>query len=574
MNADRLVGLYERIADAPDAVDRLRQLILTLAVRGKLVSQDGNDEPASALLKRIAAEKARLTKAGNIGRGKPLPPLPRSGLPFDIPYGWTWVRLGELSKFVTSGSRDWAEHYSQQGAIFVRMGNLSKGHYRLRLDNIQRVSPPPDGEGTRTRLEAGDILISITGDVGMLGLIPEDFGEAYINQHTAVVRPMPEMKGRFLAELFRSPFAQDQFNEPQRGIKNSFRLTDITQFIVPLPPLAEQKRIVAKLDELMALCDQLEKSRTAREQTRNHLTAASLARLNDPDPETFHADARFALGALPSMTARPDQIKQLRQTILNLAVRGKLVRQDPNDEPASELLKRIGREICNAKLGDDKGDPLPFDIPKGWEWTKLGLLVTHSDAGWSPKTENHPRSGDRWGVLKVSAVSWNKFREWENKQLLSGTKPRLQAKVSKGDFLISRANTSDLIARAVIVDEEPVNLMMSDKIVRLHLSANIDHHYVWIVNNYANFAREYYVHHASGVSPSMKNVSRDVILNLACPLPPLAEQRRIVAKVRELMVLCERLEAALTAGVEARGRLLNGLLHETLQPASTALEAA
>jgi len=92
----------------------------------------------------------------------------------------------------------------------------------------------------------------------MLGLIPEDFGEAYINQHTAMVRPMPEMKGRYLAELFRSPFAQDQFNEPQRGIKNSFRLTDVTQFVVPLPPLAEQRRIVAKVDELMTLCDQLD----------------------------------------------------------------------------------------------------------------------------------------------------------------------------------------------------------------------------------------------------------------------------------------------------------------------------
>ena len=92
----------------------------------------------------------------------------------------------------------------------------------------------------------------------MLGLIPEGFGEAYINQHTAMVRPMPEIKGRFLAELFRSPFAQEQFNKPQRGIKNSFRLTDVIHFVVPLPPLAEQHRIVAKIDELMALCDRLE----------------------------------------------------------------------------------------------------------------------------------------------------------------------------------------------------------------------------------------------------------------------------------------------------------------------------
>ena len=277
MNAERLLALYERVAEAPDAITRLRRFILDLAVRGKLVPQDPQDEPASELLKRIAKEKLRLVKAGEITRDKPLPQLTDANRVFELPSGWNWARLGDLSKMVTSGSRDWAKHYSNEGAIFVRMGNLSKDHYRLRLDHIQRVKAPSDGEGTRTRLESGDILISITGDVGMLGLIPEGFGEAYINQHTAMVRPIAEMKGRYLAELFRSPFAQRQFNEPQRGIKNSFRLTDVTQSVVPLPPLAEQHRIVAKVDELMALCDRLEASLTTSNQTRTRLLEATLA---------------------------------------------------------------------------------------------------------------------------------------------------------------------------------------------------------------------------------------------------------------------------------------------------------
>ena len=261
----------------PDQIKRLRQTILNLAVRGKLVPQDPNDEPAAELLKRIAKEKARLVKAGEITRDKPLPPLSEADATFELPRGWEWVRLGHLSQMVTSGSRDWAKHYANEGAIFVRMGNLSKDHYRLRLDHIQHVKPPADGEGTRTRLATGDILISITGEVGMLGLIPEGFGEAYINQHTAMVRPIAEMTGRYLPELFRSPFAQAQFNEPQRGIKNSFRLTDITQFVVPLPPLDEQHRIVAKVDALMALCDRLEASLTATAATRRRLLDALLA---------------------------------------------------------------------------------------------------------------------------------------------------------------------------------------------------------------------------------------------------------------------------------------------------------
>ncbi|MBO8084840.1 MAG: restriction endonuclease subunit S [Marichromatium sp.] len=259
-----------------DQIKQLRQTILNLAVRGKLVPQDPADEPAAELLERIASAKSFLAGIRGIRRVKALPPITDVETRFDLPDGWAWARLGNLSQFVTSGSRDWAQYYSNEGAIFVRMGNLSKENYRLRLDHVQRVTPPADGEGTRTRLEAGDILISITGDVGMLGLVPEGFGEAYINQHTAMVRPMPEMRGLYLPELFRSPFAQDQFKAPQRGLKNSFRLTDVNQFVVPLPPLAEQHRIVAKVDELMALCDRLEASLATADNSRRRLLDALL----------------------------------------------------------------------------------------------------------------------------------------------------------------------------------------------------------------------------------------------------------------------------------------------------------
>jgi type I restriction enzyme, S subunit len=162
------------------------------------------------------------------------------------------------------------------------MGNLSRGSYKLRLNSIQRVKPPHDTEGERTRLEAGDVLISITGEVGLLGLIPPNFGEAYINQPTCVIRPMTELQHRFIPELFRSPFAQDQFNAPRRGIKNSFRLTDVTEFLVPLPPVAEQHRIVAKVDELMALCDRLEASLSTGEDARRRLLDALLAKALEP----------------------------------------------------------------------------------------------------------------------------------------------------------------------------------------------------------------------------------------------------------------------------------------------------
>jgi type I restriction enzyme S subunit len=281
-HANFYINHLPSLTSRPDQIKQLPETILNLAVRGKLVPQDPNDESASDLLKRILTEKAQLMKKGEIRKQKTLPLIDKSTAPFNLPNGWCWTRLGSLSRLVTSGSRDWAKFYSNDGAIFVRMGNLSRDSYQLRLGSIQRVKPPADSEGARTRLEEGDILISITGEVGLLGLIPRNFGESYINQHTCLVRPMECLRNRYLPELFRSPFAQNQFDEPQRGLKNSLRLTYVTQFLVPLHSLAEQLRIVAKVDELMALCDRLEAAQAERESRRDRLAAVSLHRLNQP----------------------------------------------------------------------------------------------------------------------------------------------------------------------------------------------------------------------------------------------------------------------------------------------------
>jgi len=243
-------------------VKGLREVILQMAVMGKVVPQDVNDETASNLLEKVSADKQKLVKSGEIKKVKLLPLIRNDEKPFVLPTGWKWCRVWDVAKLITSGSRGWAKYYSNKGAIFVTMGNLSKDNYKLRLDTIKYVSVPDTGEGLRTKLEENDLLISITGDVGNLGLIPKDFGEAYINQHTCLLRFMPLCQSRYFAEVMRSPCATHQFNAPQRGIKNSFRLGDVGEMLIPVPPLEEQKRIVAKVDELMILCDQLEQQLT------------------------------------------------------------------------------------------------------------------------------------------------------------------------------------------------------------------------------------------------------------------------------------------------------------------------
>ena len=165
--------------------------------------------------------------------------------------------MGFLTELITSGSRDWAKYYSETGDIFLRMGNLSRNSFNLRLDKIQRVTLPKNAEGTRTSLHAGDLLFSITGEVGTLVLIPDNFGTAYINQHTAMIRFLLCERNRYIPYLLLSDYAQKFYNGNQHGIKNSFRLDSIALLPVPLPPMAEQKRIVEKLEQMLPLCERL-----------------------------------------------------------------------------------------------------------------------------------------------------------------------------------------------------------------------------------------------------------------------------------------------------------------------------
>lgn len=268
---NRIADHFDTLFTTEQSIDQFKQTILQLAVMGKLVPQDPSDEPASVLLEKVTAEKQRLIKAKEIQQARKLPAINADAMPFRLPTKWQWAHVWDVAKVITSGSRDWAKYYSDNGAIFVTMGNLSRGDYKLRLDSIRYVSPPEDGEGSRTLLEANDLLISITGDVGNLGLIPDDFGEAYINQHTCLLRFMPYCQNRYFPELLRSPWAKYQFDAPQRGVKNSFRLSDVGEMIIPIPPLAEQHRIVAKVNELIALCDALKARLAAAQTTQIHL---------------------------------------------------------------------------------------------------------------------------------------------------------------------------------------------------------------------------------------------------------------------------------------------------------------
>jgi len=275
------------------------------------------------------------------------------------------------------------------------------------------------------------------------------------------------------------------------------------------------------------------------------------------------------LSNLNLLATAPGGVARLRELILTLAVQGKLVAQDPGDEPASVLLKKIragkDRLVAAGQIKRDKplaeiaDEEKPFGLPKGWKWVRLGDLVNASEAGWSPTCIGSPRRQSQWGVLKVSAVSWGRFDASANKELPPDLSPRPEYEVKDGDFLLSRANTEELVARSVVVGKAEPKLMLSDKIIRLDVSSCMSRLFLNLCNN-ASHSRMHYASNASGTSSSMKNVSREVVLRTPVPLPPLAEQSRIVTRVEELMRLCDALEAKGQLEAAQHAQLVSTLL--------------
>jgi type I restriction enzyme S subunit len=560
------------LATAPGGVARLRELILTLAVQGKLLPQDPADEPASALLKKIRAEKDRLIADGKIKRDKPLAGISEEEQPFEVPAGWEWVRCADYFVELCTGpfgSVIHQEDYVFDGVPLINPSHMVGGRIvhdprvTLKLEDAERLSA--------YALSAGDLVLARRGEVGRYALVTErehgwlcGTGSFFVRLHKACNR-------EYLGLLFTDA----RFRQHLQGQSVGTTMTNLNQRIlldalIALPPLAEQSRIVTRVEELMRLCDALEAKGRLEAAQHAQLVTTLLAALTDSaTPEALAGHWQRLATHFDTLLDRPEAVDAMEQTLLQLAVRGLLVPQDPADEPASVLLKKIRTEkdrlIAAGQIKRDKPlepiaeDDKPFEVPAGWEWTRMGELVNASEAGWSPTCIGSPRRDGFWGVLKVSAVSWGAFDANANKELPAILSPRPEYEVKDGDFLLSRANTEELVARSVVVGKAESRLMLSDKIIRLDVSSQMNRQYLNICNN-AGHARAHYASNASGTSSSMKNVSREVVLSTPVPLPPLAEQSRIVARVEALRRLCADLRQRLAASQTAQAQLAGALV--------------
>ena len=323
---------------------------------------------------------------------------------------------------------------------------------------------------------------------------------------------------------------------------------DFSALPFPLPPLTEQHRIVAKVDQLMALCDRLEVAQAERETTRTRLATASLARLNAPDPDqaTLREHAAFALNNLVPLTTRPDQVKALRQTILNLAVRGKLVPQDPNDEPVTKLLKC--RQIAVSGVG-------PFELPTSWAWVNVGAVAK---ARLGKMLDNAKNKGTPRRYLRNINVRWFDFDLSDLLEMRFEDSELQQLRLRLSDVLICEGGEP---GRAAVWDERECDIYFQKAIHRVRFLDVVDSGYfVKALRASADDGRlaEYFT------GTGIKHFTGKALKTYLFPLPPLAEQRSIVAKVDELMGLCDRLEASLTTSDRGRVQLFGALLEKVM----------
>ncbi|MDU3818787.1 MAG: restriction endonuclease subunit S [Pantoea sp.] len=549
-------------------IKKLRELILELAVRGKLVPQDPNDEPASELLKRIAAEKAELVNQGKIKKQKPLQEISEDEKPFKLPVGWEWVRLGHICTKLTDGSHNPPK---DNGSGYPMLSSQNIQNDKIDIENPSRYVCE-DGftqENNRTSIQKDDVLLTIVGSLGRSAVVTND--TKFVLQRSVAVLTSGLLPS-YLSNYFKSVTAQLYFLENGKGTaQKGIYLGQLSQMIIPVPSFIEQERIDSRIKELMDICNQLEQQSLTSLEAHSQLVETLLATLTNSQNAKELAEnwARISQH-FDTLFTTEASIDALKQTILQLAVMGKLVPQDPNDEPASELLKRIEQEkaqlMKEGKIKKQKPLPpvsdeeKPFGLPEGWEFIRLGDLTSKMGSGSTPRggqsayvTEGIPflRSQNVWNEgLRLDDVV---YIDKNTHSKMDGTK------VFPGDILLNITGAS--LGRTLIFPDHIIEANVSQHVTIIRL----------LLGELAPFV------HLAIKSPLIQNLvwrrqvgmaieglSKKTLELFEFPVPPLLEQHRIVTKIDELFIICEQLKSRLRSAQQTQLHLADALTDAAL----------
>ena len=536
---------------------QLKNSILLMAVQGKLVPQDPNDEPASVLLERIHAEKERLIKEKKIKReknpsvifkGADNTPYEKIGdevrsladlAPFEIPSSWEWCRVGDLFSNMSglAYKKDALAIKADKMVRVLRGGNIGEEQFYFKGDDVFISSELVKPELYLRKNYMITPAVSSLDHIGKIALIDKDYSDTVVGGFVLML--IPHFNDDVVSEYLLYAFAAKHHRDNCRNITHKsgqafYNLSreQMMDLPVPIPPREEMGRIIAMLKRVLPRVADYAVVDTA------------LQNLNGSFPEA------------------------LKKSILQEAVQGKLVPQDPSDEPAEALLERIRVEkqrlIKEGKIKKDKhesvifrrdnshyekrgskeeniNDIIPFELPDSWEWIRLSAILTSTDAGKSPQCENRPRTIGEWGVIKTTAIQDGYFLAEENKVLPLDFNLQESMVVHHGDLLITRAGPRNRTGVICVVDGEPENLILSDKTVRLsYLRIFVNPHYV--MTALSSPAMQYFVVDAmTGMASSQVNISQEKMKTFLLPLPPLNEQQRIVDEVSKIFGRIDKL---------------------------------
>ena len=545
---------FDLFADAPDAVAKIRELVLELAVQGRLTCALPSDGTVPSV---IEFREHAAALANSLGLRSPKESVEEAEPPFDVPSHWRWMALADIGAAQTGTTPSKADHDAFNGDIpFIKPSDILPNTIDYSHESLTR-----HGAESGSRLApSGSLLMVCIGTIGKCNLIER---ECAFNQQINSLTPVDAVDSRYLLVAVRSRFFQDAAWEKSSSttiaILNKGKWLSIP---VPLPPLAEQKRIVAKVDELMALCDRLEAQQQERETRHAALARAALARFADaPNP----ANLQFLFHS--SYTIAP---ADLRKSILTLAVQGKLVPQDLNDEPAAQALERMDAapkramrtKATDDPVGDVPSELVPFvELPRGWEWAPFGRLPLQASVGID-RGRSVQGPDKAFAYFKMNNIRNSGGLELSDLTRIDATPAEVQAfALADDDFLFNTRNSRELVGKTCVFrswSDDPV--LYNNNILRVRFIDGFSPDFLdyWFRSSVGSAELEKLKSNTTNVCA----IYQGKLSRFPCPIPPLAEQRRIVAKVDQLMALVDQLEAQLTASRTTAANLLEALVAE------------
>lgn len=535
-------------------VKKLRELILDLAVRGLLVPQDPNDEPASVLLEKIAAEKERLVKEGKLRKNKILKNISQEEQLSSLPIGWVLSRFGTVLDF-NGGSQPPKDVFSD----------------KMLEDYVQLIQIRDLGPKPQPVFVPKDLVTKFctTNDI-MIGRYGASVGKVFWGKdgayNVALIRINNDLQAytsNFLYFLMKSPLGQSLFSGISRSAQAGFSKGDIENEVLPLPPLAEQHRIVAKVDELMALCDTLEQQQEDSIQAHETLVEVLLEALsNAVDADAFQAAWGRISEHFDALFTTDHSINKLKETILQLAVMGKLVPQDPSDEPASVLLEKIAAErerlVKAGKLKKQKAlsdielDELYCDLPKSWQWIRLGNLTNY---GSTNKVETNDVDDTTW-VLELEDVEKETSRLKAKIRFSERNFKSSKNKFLRGDVIYGKLRP--YLDKVLVADEDGV---CTTEMMPVRGFADTSPEFLRLTMKSSAF-KTYANNSTHGMN--LPRMGTDKARLALIPLAPAPEQHRIVAKVDELMAICDQLKNSLQQAQETQILLTDAVVENAL----------